>query len=887
MKRFLPRALAFCLVFVFLLGIFTVFSGISALSATPAASAKASGTQYIFKSLSSDGITYDTDSGTVSLPLYGNPTFRASRVSPVMIPGGTNSLYVTLINRSPSVELTVTYEYTLNSPQTKTVKKAITANTDTVQTVILPVPEIDSATGISVSFGTAEGTVELCSFFNISSYVNSFHDEIAVEICRYNPETGAVEISGTIGWETTVRYSEATLALFALEPAEDAYLSNKTPIARTGISFSFSFSVTGDSTDRLFCRYVIAAVTATGERIPLTSPLYPTVHGETQEDTNAFKGVHTGNFETAISIGAQSAIVDVYLDKVLNTQNSGILYAGEHSYYYFNTDYVSGLDAAVRNLAGAGCRTYLRFLISPDANNLSFVSYTESGEKVVSKGISIKSQDALLAVYALTDFLTARYADDTVGRISGLILGQKVNQASRYNRTDAKTMAEDTALYAAAFALIGGVASRNLPGLSLVLPLSDSRVGDTLEVAEMTGNFPADLYLYSFLVALNDSFLTPPAFTLMVETEMVPAVAAGKNPEAGSDSLGELRTVLHGFSAVYGNLSEQAIVSWSPAQGADADTTEAAYVILFLRLKAAGFVSQFFLNTAGLSAAEAANATETLSYIVRQIDTDRHESAVSPVFERLGKTAAELISGYTAGNYVRRTVRNYPLTSGYGEGVVPIGSYSLWNFTATTGTQDFYSGNSCGDLAVLSGNGLTAKLTFEGTSFSGFACRFAYGQYFSFAPYLKFDFGINGEKGKSYEVQIQLIGNTSLVNAATVLSAGESGTYCLDLSDAADALGDVQCMRICVRPLDGSDGEGTLYLRSVTLQSTQLDDEDLKNKIAKAGNTENGDNDTERRDFTTPVIVTAAVVLVSVAFAVILFTRRKNHNNHSKETEER
>lgn len=886
MKHLMRRVLALCLALVFLCGIFALFPWLLATAATPD-DPVSTGTRFIFKSLASEGLTYTADDGVFSLPLYGNPTFKASKVSPVEIPGGTNSLCITLINRSPSTELTVTYEYYLNSPQTKTLKKAIAANKETVQTVILPLPEIDSATGISFSFGVAEGTVELCSFFNVSSYINSFHDEISVEVCRYNKETGTVEISGAIGWETTVRYSEATLALFALDPAEDAYLFNKTPIARTGISFSFSFSVTGDSTERLFCRYVIAAVTATGERIPLTSPLYPTISDGKPDAATAFKGVHTGNFETAISVGAQSAIVDVYLDKVLNTQNSGILYAGEHSYYYFNPDYISGLDAAVRNLSGAGCRTYLRFLISGDANDLSFVSYTESGEKVVSKGISVKSQDALLTVFALTDFLSARYSDDTIGRISGLILGQKVNRAADYNRTDAKTLAEDTALYAAAFSLISGVASRNIPGLSMVLPLSDDRLGGTLDASELTGNYPADLYLYSFLEALRDSFLNPPAVTLMIESEVVPATSADEYSATENDLVFEMQNLLNEFSSAYPNLLPSLIFSWSPEKSADADTIEASYVILFLRLRAAGFVSEFFFNTTGLSATEAEKAVEVLSYTVRQIDTDRHSAAIAPVLERLGKTAAELIAGYAEGNYVRQTVRNYKLTSGYGEGVVPIGSYTLWNFTATTGTQNFYSGNGCGDPAVLSGSGLTAKLTFTGTQFSGLACRFTHGQNLSFAPYLRFELGVNGKKGSSFEVQIQLIGNASLINACAVLGAGESGAYYLDLSDAAQAIADVQCLRICVRPLDGSAGDGTLYLRSVTLQSTQYDDEDLKDKIALSGSTENENDGTAKRDFTTPVIVTVIVVLASVVLAVFLFARRKNLNNHTKETEER
>lgn len=892
MKRIAYRALALCLAVVLFAAAFAFPLVFTVSAAEPdTLDMRAAGTRFIFRSVTAEGITYTAGNEKLTLSLYANPTFTVNRLSPVSVSGGTNAVCVTLINKSLSAELAITYEYYLNAPQSRTVKKAILPNAAEEQTVILSLPEIDRATGLSFSFGVSEGTVELCSFFNISAYSNSFHDEIAVETCRYNAETGNVEITGAIGWETTVRYSDATLALFTLEPSEDAYLSNKTPIARTGISFSFSFSVPGDSAEDLYYRYVIAAVTATGERIPLTSPLYPTVYSGETEAHDAFKGIHTGNFEDAISAGAQSAIVDVYLDKVLNTQNSGILYAGEHSYYYFNADYVASVDAAVRNLTGAGCRTYLRFLISGDANGLSFVSYTESGEKVTGKGISVKTRDALLTVYAMTDFLSARYKDDTVGRISGLILGQNVNRASAYNRTDAKTLADDAALYAAAFSLIFGVASRNIPGLSMVLPLSDSRVGQTLEIAEMTGDYPADLYLYSFLEALKDTYLNPPSVTLMIESGTVPAeVSVQKNDALDVEHLGDLRVLLNRFSAEYANLQASVLYSWAPAKNTDAATAENTYVVLFLKLKAAGFVSGFFFNTAGLTAADAAGAATVLSYVSRYIDTTAHEAVIAPVLERMGLTAAKLVSGYAPQNYVRRTVYNLALTGSYADGVSIIGRHTLWSFATTTSTQDFYSGNGCGDLSVLSGasgNGLTAKLSFSGTAFSGMAHRFAYGRNLSAAPYLRFEIGVGGKKNTAYELQIQLIGSASFVKASAIIGAGEEGTYCLDLSGIAEAIGDVQCLRICARPLSGDGEDCTLSLRSVTLESTQYNDEDLKYQITRSGNTDQTDTDTAKRDFTTPIIVTAAVILVSIALAVILFTRRKNHNNHSKETEER
>jgi hypothetical protein len=68
----------------------------------------------------------------------------------------------------------------------------------------------------------------------------------------------------------------------------------------------------------------------------LCTPIYPDIAVTPAPSDIGFKGFHTDSLFSVIDSGAELEIVDVYLDRLQSVQNDGILYAGAHSYYYFN-----------------------------------------------------------------------------------------------------------------------------------------------------------------------------------------------------------------------------------------------------------------------------------------------------------------------------------------------------------------------------------------------------------------------------------------------------------------------------------------------------------------------------------------------------------------------
>ncbi len=847
------------------------------------------GTRFVFDELLTDGGAYTAGDTPLQLSLVGNPTFHAVNFSPVTVSGKTNALYLAFVNRSPATRLSVTYEYinVNHTPQRDTVTLDILPQSETLQTLYFDLPYIDSATAVSFSLGVGAGTLELRSMFNVSMHNTAQAQTVTVDKCWYVPESHTIEMSGSLLWETQVLYSGSTLALFALAPDEEIYLSNKMPVSRVGIASDFSFSVPVQGATDLFYRYVIAVITASGERVPLTTPYYPVVTENAPGISWAFKGDATGDYEHAITAGADSAILEVYLDRLLGDQNGGILYAGDHSYYYFDQAYVSELDAAIRNLTGAGCRVYLRLLISPNANDLPFTTYTEPGEVLFGKGVYIRNEEALLTVYAMTDFLTLRYADDAVGRIGGLILGQTVNHAALYNRTEAKSLAEDAALYAAAYSLVSGVACRNIPGLSMILPLSDQCLGETLDGEELGGAYPADLYLRSFLDALKDFYITPPAVNLLVETDAIPGESLSED-RYDTEHWGDLTGLLQELGTKHGNLSGGIGYVWFPDATLKADALQSIYTRLFIDLKLKGNVYGFFVSTSRLDARRAAEMKNTLKYVFTYLDTDRHASVVAPMIAYYGISSVNaLFPAYDPSVFRKRSYHRLTLTEGGYADVTPIGKYVMWNFASATDTLDWYAGYGCSELSVLSENEGTVLLgKLNAKDFAGVAHRFD-GAYFKAAPLLRFEMGIDGEKGAQYELQVQLISGTSTVLASAVLTAGTTGDFCLDLSQLASGLSDVSCIRICARPLTDTAQAVSLRVGSITLESAQYNDEQLREQIAaSAALPEDEPEDEGLRKYTTPIIVTALVLLSSVIIAVMLIVRGKNRKN-SKENEEK
>ncbi|MBO5326740.1 MAG: hypothetical protein J6A84_01295, partial [Clostridia bacterium] len=510
MKQNGIRVLSAILCLLLLCPLFFVFGGLPA-------SAESDEKRFIFSSLRSNGGHIYTAYRDAPIRLELSPSeksFTAQAPATMGSNGSTNVLYVALVNQSNATTVRIDYTYGADLPTSDQVQEALIPHSEQKRSFVLPASHISDTLGqLTISFdcdGELSGTIELYAFFDVSVYDAPSQNEASVEACRYDKDKRTIEITGELSYAASVRYAGETLALFALAPDEELYLSNKTPVARMGVSFAFSFSVAIESAEEIYSRYVIAAVTQKGERVPLCTPIYPDIVANESSKDIGFKGFHTSSLFSVIDSGAEVEIVDVYLDRLQSEQSDGILYAGAHSYYYFDESYVSDLDRLVRNFSGAGCDVYLRFLISPDASEYPFVAYTEESGGILNKGIKINSEQALLAVHAFTDFLTTRYAGGPQGNITGIIIGRRADQAATYGYVGPMGLDAYVEQYATSLNLIAGAGRNNIPELQIIVPVSDAMWSDTVVPENLNGSYFSELFLISLLEALNACVITPP-----------------------------------------------------------------------------------------------------------------------------------------------------------------------------------------------------------------------------------------------------------------------------------------------------------------------------------------------------------------------------------------
>lgn len=880
MKQRITRVFSFMLSVLLLCSLFSVFGALRV-------GAESDERRFIFSSLVSGGERYtvDNESALVLELSAANQTFEAENVA-TMGNNSTNVLYIALINHSNATGLRISYRYGANMPAQHTVEQSITPDAAQKQSFVLHAPHIsDTLTAISISFvceGELSGTVELHSFFDVSVYESSTENEATVENCRYVKDQQIIEISGELSYAATVRYAGETLALFALSPDEDLYLSNKTPVARMGVSFTFSFSVDVTSAEEIYSRYVIAAVTQKGERIPLCTPIYPDIAAAPTSSEVGFKGFHTDSLFSVIDSGAEVEIVDVYLDRLQSEQNGGILYAGAHSYYYFDESYVNELDRRVQNLSGVGCNVYLRFLISPDANGYPFVAYTEESSGILNKGILINDEQALLAIHAFTDFLTLRYADGLKGRITGIVIGRRADQASAYGYVGSMDLHSYVERYATALNLISGAGRNNIPGLHIVLPVSDTMWSDTVVPENLTGMYFSELFLVSLLEALNTCVVNPPTFSVMLESDSIPDLLEKTENTYGIDRLSSLLATIEQYGNFYQFLNKEILYAWTPQESLSDEQLCAAYALQYIGLYLNDRVQSFIVDFSLAEKAGDRSDAGALQYLATYINTYKTASATESVLHTLGiNSFSEIyLSYYESALYNKQLIRAELDKAGYQSGAVPMGSYEMWNFATVTEVQNWYAGHACNDLSVL-GHALNARFSSQILSeeYAEIAYHFDQPKELSFAPLMRFKVGLDGAVNVPYEVQIRLIGDKVTVISSAVITSGDTQDLYLDLSSYSLQLVNLRGIRICVRPLDQGTSEYSFKLHAVAFESAALNDEELAMRMSADSNASGNNAGEEKKDYTTPIVITGLIVLVSIAITVFLIIRYNTRHN--------
>ncbi len=850
--------------------------------------------RFFFNELEGESVT-SNDDGSLTLLLEGEKEFSAVKPSPFGTGGTTNAVYVSLLNQT-GVTLRLTLEYScIDDADGHTVHFSFPSSGQ-AQSQWAYAPHIgtlknDGSLKLTVSaVGELPGVaqLELYAMYDVSVY-DPTEDAIAstvtaeIEQCYYEPgnggEEGTIKISGSI--PSIFEDDESTLAVFSFGPndQDSSNVITKAPVARMSISKSFSFSIPARNAEEIYSRYAVAVVTKSGERRLLCQPIYPDIRAEGAADDGGFKGVHTDSVFSILDSGADVGIVDVYLDRLLlssSDSRDSILYAGDHSYYFFSEAEIDALDHRVRNLTGHGCEVYLRFLVSPDAADLSYVNPADSAVGIVNKGVDIKSETALLEISALTDFLTHRYHDGAFGSIDGIILGRSADRSSRFSYVGMQTLATYAKKYATYLNLVAGTARSNVGDLRIVVPVSDRPHTPTVTLADLTGDYFSDLFIDSLLLAMKDLIHTPPEISIMLESYE----GNEEKDLASMRSLREMTDLIERSSATANFLDRKILYAWCPSALYTAEELNAAYAIRYVSLFFNDSVRSFILD---LSMHEQAKLViSRLKHLILAIDTERGEAMLREIQQAYPNQLLPFDSKALVTEYIHKISASL---SGYTNGRVPIGSYALFDFSALGDSAGWYAGGFA-QPPVLTDRSLTAQLQPTGSEeYAEIAYAFDGVQNYSVADMMRLSLGIkqsSANENMLYEVQIRLVGVNTTVVASGVIRPGDASELYLDLGGYTATLEQLRSIRILTRPLNREAGAYELYLNRVALESDVLSDAELAEQIsARQEEMPQEQHPGEYKDYSGAIWITVILAGISLLLVAILifhhlYVRKRN-----------
>ena len=834
----------------------------------------------------SDGSTARVTDGKIVLPLgAGGQGISYSTVTvPTVYETPNNAVRFIIANYSSATYIQVKYTYVTDyGPVTETQSMPIGAYSGR-STYLLRIPQADSLVNMTLILPDATGSsIMLHGMEAVRLWTDSMAGEESGQIlsCVYNSASKTVTVKGSVHHDVTIAAAGATLYLYRLAPSQtlEELLSDPTavPVAYSAMSIGFQLRAPATDVVSRFARYVVLISMPDGRRIPLSAPHFATSEGETytEIDRDNFKGIETTLISGAIDSNVGSAVVDVFLNRLENEQNSGYLYTVENKYFYFDRAYLAELDAQIRSLSGAACKVYLRFLVEEDGSPLNCAMYDEplsaesaedDGEQTASaaryRALHADTTEALRDLYAYTSFLTSRYNGTDVGDISGIIIGSRVDESEIYHAAGDVTLPEYVEMYGQAVNVIAGAAQDIDPALTLIVPVGDSWNAPLIGTAHRRENFTVELFVDSLAAYL--SVYGGANFTVMIESthnpyglndqyfepihtdgEEIPEALLPKLIPATQDSLylsSENIVLLDNYLAIhaaqYDSLADRYYFHWSPDDHTGGNALSASYVYHYYRLFHDNRAAAFFVSFREKEMAGNLTDFSKIRYLVKYIDTesgsDRTAFALD-IFEV--ESWGNLIDGFRR-DLVEHTRLSESNFSKY-DAEATVGSYTLFDFGAANSTRGWYVGNHCLSLDVSSdtqyGKSLNAHMKADLSSlaeYSDIAYRFPIPMTLEYTPYITVSLMVEGaaDQDSVYEVKLSCGSDNSYTEAKQVVRNGEQVTLTMDVSQFS-AMSPMEYMRLSVKTVMGENETFTLRVRHISLDSREHDSDALKSLI--------------------------------------------------------
>lgn len=301
--------------------------------------------------------------------------------------------------------------------------------------------------------GTAGESISLHAvrFFFYDESPNEEESIGSVTACRLSADAKSLTVSGKLSSSAVITYMDGSVAVF--ETDENGRFDQSRPLAVTGISTRFTFTLDVTTLSFITSRYQLAVIAEDGSVIPFDEPRFA-VGTEGDGGNGSVVGLSGAEEADTFSANASHVIVDVFLDRLLSTTAGGRLCSWNNAHYYLDSDYLDDLDQEILFYTATGMDIYLRFLSGTDLSeiHLTLPSQDLNARYYALDGSSPEGENLLSA---MTNFLTERYT-----ALAGIILGYRLDD-SRLHAGDAEDILAFIDNYVRTARLIYHIAIRN------------------------------------------------------------------------------------------------------------------------------------------------------------------------------------------------------------------------------------------------------------------------------------------------------------------------------------------------------------------------------------------------------------------------------------------
>ncbi len=743
------------------------------------------------------------------------------------------------------------------------------------------------------------GRIRIYSVNAVSVYDNTLEGELGViSECVFDPASASVNVRGTVKYDATVNYKDGRLGLFALG-TEDTLASvganlERQPLLEVPMSNRFNFRVNvsgfGDRASRYAVFIIYLDENSETVRIPLAQARY--AEGVASQiapsyKTGAFKGVNTMYFSSAMDSYAASAVVDVYLNSLVNTANASVAHSVFGYNVYFDRSYLEYIDLAVKNYSAMGSKVYLRFLISSGNDGLPFT--VSDGVERKYKGILLDSEEASMCLYGVADFLGARYSADGDKTVDGIIIGSRIDRADSFNYVGRKTLKDYAQNYARTLSVFSIAWRTYNPSVELVVPLSDAVCDEVAVLDESFKAYTQDILMSGICKYFSASLANYNQIRLMVESDATPCALNADGLLSPSETDGDTLSVndIKSFENMIKDveagdcLDKEFIYYWNV--GADTVGTQLAgsYVYSYFTLFNERNVSEFIVSFAESEINGGSDRFFQIKNIFKYIDTQLASDVTEPVRKHFGVDSwKQLVSKYGEKSTIRISALQSELLD-EPKGNIK-GEFEYWDFALATGSLGWYGGVNCSSIAVSSSGGFRALVgnmsVGHGDEYGSVIYEFPYTEDISIGDYLSFDVFISDEVGASYELKLTLGGENYTAESRCIATASADTTRLYFDTSILNQFGNVKYLRLSARSLSGASDTYSLGLSEVILHSTSQSSDELEEAVLRSRRELREAQTEEQKGSALPtkyvIVIFAGVLFMSVI--TIMVARKKD-----------